>query len=126
MMKKLEERCAKTRPNLTKTIVINSEDPEVGSRSVQTIEVPRFPGLEKAKSVPMSVKKARSELEKMDPSDKCEAIKNLAVKHLKEQRAKGNIENGVKGSNFEKHELQEVNALLYGFTYNHNSDRMSM
>ena len=126
MMKKLEERCGCREPQ-RRNIEIHARQEGVGARNVQTVDVARFPGLEKSKNVSTKARAVREEIKKMDPKDQVAAVRDIALKHLKEQKAKGNVDaNGVKGPNFEKHEMQEVNALMYGFKYTHDKERIHM
>ncbi len=84
---------------------------------VDTVKVRIFSGLESKNKLSEEGKRLREIISKADPVQAQKIKVSLALKHLEEQRKKGNVEENKKGKNFEKHELPEINAILYGFEY---------
>lgn len=83
------------------------------------VKIVEFKGLKKNLSI--SGSKIREEIKNAPIEQKGRIKLNYALKHLAEQKSKGNVILSARGSSktpsFEPHELPEINSILYGFEY---------
>ena len=98
-----------------------------------TISVKNIPLLEQRFALTPANRKLQAEFQRLavySPEQYEKLRLECAMKHLKEQREKGNmIEGGdgtKKGPNFEPHQLAEVNSILYGFSHDTSTKHQQM
>jgi hypothetical protein len=77
--------------------------------------------------LPPYYREMQDQINNADPETSRKMKVSIALKHLEEQKSKGNVSpNGEKSCNFEKHPLPEINAILYGFTLESNGKEASL
>jgi hypothetical protein len=117
------ERRQNSRVNSNTTVQLNIPDSKLQNKSLitKTVQVRRFPGLENSNRLSPENRQLKEKISRSEPHIANKLKTELALKHLEEQRQKGHMvktEHGeIKGTNFEPHELPEVNSILYNFHY---------
>lgn len=89
--------------------------PKYGGRK---ITVPVVGMIEEQRRLTPHNRELKRQLSKADPEEAGKLKVKEALRHIKEEKAKGHIVNGVKTKDFKAHQLPEINALIYGFRYN--------
>lgn len=90
------------------------------------IRVPLVRSIEERRGLTPHNRELRRKLERADPEEAQRLKVREALKHLKEQKAKGNVVNGEKKKGFQAHQLPEINSILYGFKYDSKAPRSSI
>jgi len=126
------ERRQNSRVCATRTVQLSIPDSNLKNKSLtaKSVQVRRFPGLENSNRLSPENKQLREKINRSEPHIANKLKTELALKHLEEQRQKGNMvktDHGeIKGLNFEPHALAEVNSILYNFHYDNRSPVSTM
>lgn len=99
----------------------------------KVVRIRNVPLLEEKNKLSLENRKIREELSRLKRTDpeRAEKIKfECVMKHIEEQRKKGNLIQTAageqRGPNFEPHPLAEINEVMYGTPYNPNKTRATM
>ena len=128
MLAKLKEGKREPVYREVKIPVTTSQNRDMGKATeFKTVKIPISKRQQEMKKLSVENRNLKQQIDQAPVEEKHKLVLQAAMKHLKEQKEKGNVDpkkSNLENKKFEAHQLSEVNEILYGLPKSQNSGQL--